>query len=301
MNPQFLVDGVLNGAMIGLGAIGLTLAYSILRFGNFAHGELVSWGAYFALLLAGGIGAWVGGGPPIGDLTFGWPLILALPMAMAATGALALALDALLFRRLRRHGAAIVMVIASFGASLALRSLLEFLFTAQPRYFTRDIAIAIPIGGGLRATEDQMFLLGVAIVLMLGMHLVMTQSRLGRSMRAVSENPALAQLVGIDVAAVVRATWAIGGALAAASGVFLGITVQIRPTMGFDLLLPLFSATILGGIGSVPGAMLGGLIIGVAEAMAVPLIGADYRAAVAFMILLAMLLVRPSGLFGVRA
>jgi branched-chain amino acid transport system permease protein len=301
MNPQFLVDGVLSGAMIGLGAIGLTLAYAILRFGNFAHGELVSWGAYLALLLAAGIGALVGQGPALGDLTFGLPLLLALPLAMAATGLLGLALDALLFRRLRRHGGEIVLVIASFGASIALRSLLEFLFTAQPRYFTTDIAIAMPIGLGLRATQDQLVLMGVAALLMLAMHLLMTRTRLGRSMRAVSENPALARLAGIDVAAVVRATWLIGGGLAGAAGVFLGITVQIRPTMGFDLLLPLFSAAILGGIGSVPGAMLGGLIIGLAEALAVPLIGAEYRAAVAFLILLAMLLVRPTGLFGGRA
>jgi branched-chain amino acid transport system permease protein len=300
MNPQFLVDGVLTGAMIGLGAIGLTLAYAILRFGNFAHGELVSWGAYIALLLAGGIGALIGSGPPIADLTIGWPLILALPFAMAATGLLALALDALLFRRLRRHGAEIVLVIASFGASLALRSLLEFLFTAQPRYFTSDIAIAMPIGFGLRATQDQLVLLGVAVLLMGGMHALMTRSRLGRAMRAVSENPSLARLAGIDVAAVVRWTWLIGGALAGSAGVFLGITVQLRPTMGFDLLLPLFSAAILGGIGSVPGAMLGGLVIGIAEALAVPLIGAEYRAAVAFAILLVMLLARPTGLFGVR-
>lgn len=301
MNPQFLVDGVLTGAMIGLGAIGLTIAYSILRFGNFAHGELISWGAYLSLLLAAGIGALTGGGPPIGDLTFGLPLIVATPLAMAATAALALTLDVVLFRRLRRHGAEIVMVIASFGASIALRSTLEFLFTSQPRYVGTDIAIAIPMGFGLRATQDQMLLLCVAALLMLGMHLLMTRTRLGRSMRAVSENPALARLTGIDVTAVVRATWLIGGALAGAAGVFLGITVQIRPTMGFDLLLPLFSAAILGGIGSVPGAMLGGLIIGIAEALAVPLIGAEYRAAVAFLILLAMLLGRPSGLFGTQA
>ena len=301
MNLQFLVDGLLTGSMIGLGAVGLTLVYSILRFGNFAHGELVSWGAYLSLLLAAAMGHLVAVGPSIGELTFGLPLVLALPPAIAATGALALGLDVVLFRRLRRHGAEITMVIASFGASIALRSLLEFLFTSQPRYFTTDIAIAKPIAFGLHATQDQMALLGMAVLLMLSIHLLMTRTRLGRSLRAVSENPALASLTGIDVVAVIRAAWLIGGALAGTAGVFLGITVQIRPTMGFDLLMPLFSAAILGGIGSVPGAMLGGLIVGVAEALAVPLVGAEYRAAVAFLILLAMLLVRPSGLFGESA
>jgi branched-chain amino acid transport system permease protein len=300
VNGQFVIDGLLQGAMIGLGAIGLTLAYSVLRFANFAHGEFISWGGYIALLAAGGIGALLGQND-IGSLTFGWPLILALPVAALGAGGLALALDAVLFRRLRQKGSSITLVIASFGASLALRSLLEFLFSDDPRYYSTDIAIAMPLGLGLRATPDQLGVLGFALVLMVLMHLMMTKSRLGWSLRAVSENPDLARLAGIDVAGVIRMAWLLGGGLAGVTGVLLGQTVQLRPTMGFDLLLPLFSAAILGGIGSVPGAMLGGLIIGLAEALSVPLIGAEYRAAVAFLVLLAMLLVRPTGLFGVRA
>jgi branched-chain amino acid transport system permease protein len=302
VNGQFVIDGLLNGAMIGLGAIGLTLAYSVLRFANFAHGEFISWGAYIGLLVAGGIGSVMGSaGGDIGNLTFGWPLILALPVAGLGAGGLALALDAVLFHRLRQKGTSITLVIASFGASLALRSLLEFLFSDDPRYYSTDIAIAMPLGGGLRATADQLGVLGFALVLMVLMHVVMTRSRLGWSLRAVSENPDLARLAGIDVSRVIRTAWLIGGGLAGITGVMLGQTVQMRPTMGFDLLLPLFSAAILGGIGSVPGAMLGGLVIGLAEALSVPLIGAEYRAAVAFLVLLAMLLVRPTGLFGVRA
>ena len=119
-------------------------------------------------------------------------------------------------------------------------------------------------------------------------------------MRAVSENPSLAQVSGIDIASVIRATWLLGGALACAGGIMLGLTVQLRPNMGFDLLLPLFAAAILGGIGNVPGAVAGGLIVGVAESFSVPLIGANYRAAVSFALLIAMLLVKPNGLFGKR-
>jgi branched-chain amino acid transport system permease protein len=297
---QILVDGVTNGAMIGLGAIGLTLTYSLLRFANFAHGEFITWGAYLALLLAGALGT-VLGGAPIGDLTFGWTLLAALALAMVLTGGLAVALDALLFRRLRRQGTEIALVIASFGASLALRSAVEFIFGLQPLYYSHDIAMAVRLAPGMQATEDQLVLFGVALVLMLGMHLLMRHTALGRAMRAASENPLLARLVGIDVTAVVRGTWYLGGALAAAAGVFLGATVQLRPTMGFDLLLPLFAAAVLGGIGSVPGAMAGGLIIGLAEAAAVPLAGAQYRAAVSFLVLLAVLLLRPAGLFGKAA
>ena len=110
----------------------------------------------------------------------------------------------------------------------------------------------------------------------------------------------LAAVVGVDVDKVIRATWLLGGALACAAGIMVGITVQIRPYMGFDLLLPLFAAAILGGIGSMPGAVAGGLIVGLAEAAAVPLVGAGYRGAVAFLVLIAVLIVRPTGLFGLR-
>jgi branched-chain amino acid transport system permease protein len=219
---------------------------------------------------------------------------------MLLTGILAVGLDMLLFKRLRRHGNAIVMVMASFGAAMALRSLLEFTFTSQPVYFSRAIQFAVPIGLGIRATPDQLAMLALTLMLVVAMHLVVTRTDIGRAMRAVSENPALAQVVGIDLDKVVRATWLIGGALACAAGIIVGITVQIRPFMGFDLLLPLFSAAILGGIGSVPGAVLGGLIVGLAESAAVHVVGAEFRAAVAFLILIAVLLVRPSGLFGAR-
>jgi len=119
-------------------------------------------------------------------------------------------------------------------------------------------------------------------------------------MRAAAENPALAEITGIDVAAVVHITWLIGGALACAAGVMVGLTVQIRPYMGFDLLLPFFAAAILGGIGSIPGAIVGGLVVGLAESLGVLAVGSEYRAAVSFLVLIVLLLFRPSGLFGSR-
>jgi branched-chain amino acid transport system permease protein len=189
-------------------------------------------------------------------------------------------------------------VMASFGASMALRSLLEFAFTSRPAYFSRDLQIALPIGLGIRVTPDQIALLGVTAALMIGVHLLLTRTQIGRAMRAVSENPALARVAGVDVARVIRAAWLIGGALACVAGVMLGLLVQIRPFMGFDLLLPMFAAAILGGIGSVPGALAGALIVGVSEAAAVQMIGAEWRAAVAFLLLIGVLLVKPTGLFG---
>ena len=299
MNLQFIADGMIAGAMIGLGAIGITLTYSILRFSNFSHGDLMAWGAYASLTLTGLLIAAVGPVAPIWPLSFGWPLMLAALVAMALTGGLALVLDWLLFARLRAQGQAIVVVMASFGASLALRSLLEFSFTSRPEYFSRAIQMAQAVGLGIRVTPDQVALLLVTLVLVTTVHLFMTHSQTGREMRAYSQNPALARVIGIDVARIVRATWLIGGALACAAGVMVGILVQIRPLMGLDLLLPMFAAAILGGIGSIPGAVLAGLIIGLSEAAAVQWVGAEWRAAVAFVILVGVLLIRPSGLFGV--
>ncbi len=300
MNLQFIVDGLLTGSMIGLGAIGVTLTYSILRFSNFAHGDFMAWGTYATLAVVSAIGAIVGKVAPIGPLSFGWPLIVAVIAAMGFTGVLALALDKVLFARLRAKGQSIIVVMASFGASMALRSLLEFLFTSRPAYFSRAIQIAMPIGFGIRITPDQIALLVVTALLVFGVHMLMTKTQTGRSMQALSQNPALARVVGIDVAKVVRVTWLIGGGLACVAGVMIGILVQIRPLMGFDMLLPMFAAAILGGIGSVPGAVLGGLIIGLAEAAAVQLVGAEWRAAISFIILMAVLFIRPIGLFGVR-
>jgi branched-chain amino acid transport system permease protein len=298
---QFLADGIVSGALIGLGAIGLTLTYSILGFANFTHGEFISWGAYVTWFLAGLISSGLAPGLlTISTLSFGWPLLVAGLLAMVVTGGLAWALDVVVFRRLRRRGNAIIMVIASFGASLALRNLLEFLFSARPTYFSREIQIAVPLGLGVRLTADQLFALALAAFLLIAMHMLLSKSHIGRSMRAVSENAALAQVSGVDVTAVIRATWLIGGALACAAGIMLGLLVQMRPNMGFDLLLPLFAAAILGGIGSVPGAVAGGLIVGVSESYSVQILGANYRAAVSFLLLIAVLLVKPTGLSGRR-
>lgn len=300
MNPQALMDGLITGSMIGLGAIGVTLTYSILRFANFAHGEFVAWGAYLALVVSGALGYLSGSLlTPIGPFSFGWSLPMAAVIAAALTAGLALLVDAVLFGPLReRRSAVIILVMASFGAALTLRNLLEFIFTSQPAYYTKALQIAFPLGGGLRATPDQLLTLGVAAVLVASVHILLTRTAIGRSMRAVSENQQLSGVVGIDVRKVIRMVWVLGAGLACIAGVMAGLLVQIRPQMGLDLLLPLFAAAILGGIGSVPGAMLAGLIVGLAEALAVQLIGAEWRSAIAFVILVMILLLRPQGLFG---
>jgi len=301
---QAILDGAVIGATISLGAIGVTLTYAILRFANFAHGEFITWGGYFALAALSAfagwrdLSAWLGG--PIGPFSFGWPLILAALTAILASAALALILDAVFFRRLRRAKIAIASVIGSFGAALVLRNLVVLGYGADPEYFSREIQIAVHFGPGLRITADQILLVGLTAALVATLHLFLTRTQMGRAMRGVRENPDLAAVSGIDVAGVIRATWAIGAALAAVAGVLIGLTIQLRPSIGFDLLLPLFSAAILGGIGSVYGAVLGGLVIGISESVAVLVIGPEYRAAISFGVLILILLVRPQGILGAR-
>lgn len=307
---QVLADGMIIGSIISLGAIGLTVTFSILRFANFGHGELLAWGSYLALsalTLFAAVGLMPAADQPlaIAPFSFGWPLIAALLVAALLTALLALAIDSALFKRLRLQGS-ITLVIASFGAALAVRNLLLFFYGGIPRYYSQELQIAIPlvprsVWGGLRITPDQLFVLGLTAVTVVALHLFLTRSTLGRAMRATADNPALARVAGIDPERMLRAAVLLGGVLAAMAGVFAGLTVQLRPTLGLDLLLPLFAAVILGGIGSVWGAVIGGLVVGLAESAAVALVGAEWRAAAAFVVLTAMLLLRPTGLFGEKS
>ena len=300
---QIIADGLIIGSVISLGAIGLSLTLSIVRFSNFSHGELLGWGAYLALAALSAFTAIDQRlAAPLGPFSFGWALLGALVVAGGLTALLALALDTALFKRLRTQGA-ITLVIASFGAALALRNLLLFWQGGVPQYYSQNLQIALPIlprsvWGGLRVTSDQILVLLLTLATVTALHLFLRHSTLGRSMRATAINPNLARVAGIDPERILRATWIIGGLLAAVAGVFAGLTVQLRPTMGVDLLLPLFAAVILGGIGSVWGAVLGGFIVGLAESASVSIVGAEYRAAAAFVVLILILLVRPNGLFG---
>lgn len=294
---QYLADGIVLGATLALGAIGLTLTYNILRFANFAHGEFLTFGAYFALLFVGAFG----GGAALGPFTFGWSFVGGLVLALVLTAALALVLDAVLFRPLRKSDVTVALVIASFGASLMLRNVVVFAWGSQPEYYTRSIAIAQEVLPGVRLSANEVFVVLLTAVLMVALHLFLTRTRLGQQMRAVSDNPALAQVTGIDVRRIVRWVWIIGGGLAAVGGAMFGLTVQVSPEMGFTLILPMFAAAILGGIGSIYGAVLGGLVIGVAQSLSVAFIDPAYKPAVAFALMFLILLVHPTGILGEKA
>ncbi|MEL6205368.1 MAG: branched-chain amino acid ABC transporter permease [Pseudomonadota bacterium] len=298
---QHLVDGILVGSFLSLGAIGLTLVMHILRFANFSHAELLSIGAYAALVgtrlfevLHPAFAA------SIGPLSMTGALVLAILVSMAVTAASAILFDRLVFRRVREKGEELSMVFASFGMALIIRNLIGLGFGLHPQLYSQDIAFAMVLSRDplLLVKPDQVFVLVAALAIMAALHLVLTRTGFGFALRAVAENPTLAQVHGVNLRTMIAAVWLIGGALGAAAGVFYGLSYQISPVMGRDLVLPIFAATIVGGIGSVYGAVAGGFIVGIASNLALVVLPSGYSPSVPFLMILAVLLIRPNGLFG---
>ena len=298
---QNLVDGVLVGSILSLGAIGLTMAMHMLRFANFSHAELLSLGAYSALVFDGLFSAlYPGISTAIGPLSLTWALSLATIASMVLTGLSAVAIDRLVFKRVRAKGGELSMVFASFGVAMVLRNVLGLIFGLDSVLYSPDIVFAIVVSRDpfLLVKPDQVFTLIAALAIMFVLHLILSRTTFGYALRAVAENPSLAQVSGISLKRMIILIWLIGGGLAAAAGVFYGLTNQINPVLGRDLVLPIFAATIVGGIGSIYGAVLGGFLVGLASNLALLILPSGYSPAVPFLIILLVLLVRPHGLFG---
>ena len=277
---QLVVFGVVLGGIIALGAVGVSLLFGILRFANFAHGDMMTLGAYLALVFVGPLGL---------------PMIVAFPAALTGTAAIVVGIDRVLFRRLRRT-APVILLISSFGLALILRSAIQMVW--GPDNIVYSSAIQLPWRfGGLRIRPDHVMILASATVLVVLLHLFLQRTRMGKAMRAMADDPDLARVTGINTEAVVIWTWIIGGALAAAAGIFLGIDTRLNPLLGWNVLLPVFAAALLGGIGKPYGAIAGGLIIGIATEVSTMFLEPIYKPAVAFALIVVLLIVRPTGLF----
>ena len=295
---QFFADGIVLAAIIALGAIGLSMIYNILRFANFAQGEIVSAGAYFSLAFVALLGAGVG---TMGPLAFGWPLLVSIGFAMVVTSLMVLVVDWLLFRQLRdKHASRITLIMAAFGVSLMGRNIITLIAGGNPINFTFYIPRAVEILPGMRMVPDDLAIIFIAVLSVLALYLFLSRTMMGKWMRATAENPTLAQVNGIDTRVVIRWTWIVGTSLATIAGTLQGHIVELRPEMGFNLLLPMFAALILGGVGNVYGTVLGALVIGLSQALAVAFGLSAYREAVSFLLMLSILLVRPQGLLGER-
>ena len=301
VNMGLVVNGAVLGAIIALGAIGLTLIYGILNFANIAHGDYMTLGAYLTLFIVGGALAALGiEGTGLGPFTFGYPVLLALPVAAAAVAAVAIGLDALIYRRLRARGVnAVVLAMASLGVAIALRGLVQIVWSGDAQRLPRESKSVYHLPMDVRVPPDAIFVAAVAVALVTAVYLILTRTKMGKAMRATADNPQLARVSGIDTQRVIRWTWAMGASLAATAGVLLAVyQAQMLPIMGWRFLIPLFAAAILGGIGNPYGALVGAFAIGVASEVSTQWINPSYKPAVAFAILIAMLLARPRGIFG---
>jgi len=296
---ELVANGLVFSSILVLGSIGLSLIYSIANFANFAHGDTMTVGAYSALVTFGAVGSL--GGSVLG-LPFGF--FVALLVGAAAAAVVAVVTEKVVYESL--DIGSIGLLITSIGVAFIYRGIIQIRFGAD---FTRfDITALRPIEWllpyGIRITQHDVAIVISAAVLVGGLHVLLQYTDLGRKMRAMADNPDLARISGIRTKRITLVTWVIGAGLAGAGGVFLGLFNQLAPRMGFNLLLLIFAAVILGGIGSIYGAMLGGFLIGmisqltpVLEMVGIP-IGIEYSNAIAFVIMVVVLLVRPTGIAG---
>jgi branched-subunit amino acid ABC-type transport system permease component len=275
--------------VIAIGAVGVSLVYGILRLVNFAHGDYLTFGAYMGVLA---------------NVRLHERMLVATLLAIAGTAVLALALELVLWRPMRRRGAGFMsLFLCSIGLALVLRHVIFLVAGADPRAYLVD-PFEVYAFGDVRLAGAQGVAVVIAAVAIVLVGLVLARTTLGRSMRAVSDDPALAAVSGVNVDRVVVATWLLAGALAGLAGILQGLVqFSFTPNMGFSLLLPIFAAVVLGGIGSAYGALLGGLALGLAMELSTWTSlhgGVDpvYKPVVAFALLVLVLLLRPQGLLG---
>ncbi len=278
---QSILNGVLAGCIYALFAMGLTLIYGVLNFVNFAHGELIMWGAYFLYLVM--------------EKPISLPLPFALAFALFLTALLGTGMDRFVFRPLR-HANPLTLLIAALGLSFLLRNGAQFFWGAEIRTYGFEIKRGFRFLE-ISITLNQIMIIFVTVVCISFVYLLFHRSRLGKSMRAVSDNLELARVVGIDSKRAIRFAWVIASILAGVGGILLALDTNLQPGMGLINLVKAFAATLLGGPGNLWGALWGGILIGLAENLGVLVISPGYKDAIAFGIMVFMLLIRPSVLF----
>ena len=277
------LNGLSLGSIYALGAVGLTLVYGILRLVNFAHGDFLTFGAYMAYLV---------------NVTWGMPLVIGVFWAMIATALLGLLLERVLWRPMRaKHAGFLQLILMSIGLAFLLRAIVQWFWSTDIRVLDVDTSSTVDFLG-LRIGQTQLIVVIVGIAVIAAIGLMLRLTLLGKRMRALSDDLELAETAGIDTRRVITYTWIFAGALAGLAGVLAAATTDLRPEMGFELLLPIFAAVILGGIGDAFGALAAGMVIGVMTEWSTLVIDARWKTAVGFIVLLLVLIVRPQGIFG---
>jgi branched-subunit amino acid ABC-type transport system permease component len=290
---QVLINVLVRSGELGLIAVGVTLVFSLLRFANFAHGELALIGAYLTYVFS---------------VDLGVDIWLSIALSAVGTGMVAIVCDRILFARIRTR-AGLVLLVASMGLSMFLRSLVSAIWGPDPYSYDNSLPDIYTIAGA-NITSTQVIIIALSIVAMLGFHFLLRATPLGRTMRALSDNRDLARARGVNAERIVAAIWFITGAFAAIGGSMIGLEGAISPDLGLNLVLPAFAAAILGGIGNIYGAVLGSVLIAVAENVGLAInwsfltgdpygsyLPVGYKLAIAFVLMLVVLIVRPRGLF----
>ena len=317
-----LVPSIAYGAQLALGALGITLLYAVLRFSNFAHGDTMAFGAMLTILCTWSLQA---AGVSLGPLP---TALLALPVGILGTVALCLIFDRLVYRYYRQQKSApVIFVIASVGVMFVTNGIVRFVIGPNDQRFTdgqrfiisaREFKSMTGLDEGISIKLTQGLTVVVALLVMLALFWFLQKTRTGKAMRAYSDNEDLALLSGIDPGRVVIVTWVLVATLATIAGVLYGLDKSFKPFTYFQLLLPMFAAAIVGGIGKPIGAIVGGFIVAFSEVMVtyayrkflryllpeehhpdglMQLLTTDYKFAVSFVILVLVLLIRPTGLF----
>ena len=277
------LNGLTLGSVYALGAVGLTLVYGILKLVNFAHGDFLTFGAYMAYLV---------------NVTWGMPLVGAVLFAMVATAVLGIFFERVMWGPMRRRGAGFLqLILMTIGLAFLIRSVIQFIWSTEIRELDVNVTSSVEFLG-LRIGQTELMVVVVGFVVLTAIGLLLRFSLLGKQMRAVADDLELAETAGIDTRRVILYTWVFAGALAGLAGVLAAATTNIKPELGFELLLPIFAAVVLGGIGDAFGALAAGVVLGLVIEWSTLFIEARWKVAVGFVVLVLVLIIRPQGIFG---
>jgi neutral amino acid transport system permease protein len=277
------LNGLSLGAVYALGAVGLTLVYGILKLVNFAHGDFLTFGAYMAYLV---------------NVTWGLPLVAAIAFAMATTALLGVFFERVMWGPMRARRAGLLqLLLMSIGLAFLIRAFVQYIWSTEIRILDVNATATVDFLG-LRIGRTELIVIVIGFAVLVAVGLMLRYSLLGKRMRALADNLDLAETSGIDTSRVILYTWIFAGALAGLAGVLAGAVTSLTPELGFGLLLPIFAAVVLGGIGDAFGALAGGLILGVIIEESTLFIDARWKITVGFAALILVLIIRPQGIFG---
>jgi neutral amino acid transport system permease protein len=277
------LNGLSLGAIYALGAVGLTLVYGILKLVNFAHGDFLTFGAYMAYLV---------------NVTWDLPLVIGIAFAIAATAFLGIALEKVMWSPMRSRGAGMLqLLLMTIGLAFVIRYGIQFIWGTELRQLDVNRTATVEFLG-LRIGRTQLIVIAVGFATLITIGLMLRLTLLGKRMRALSDDLDLAETSGINTSRIILYTWVFAAGLAGLAGVFAAALTQLQPELGFELLLPIFAAVVLGGIGNAFGALTAGIVLGVVIEWSTFIVAPGLKLAVGFLILIIVLIIRPQGILG---